>query len=210
MTVDEARELLLAKAANGHSSLPLAHLPFVHAYNHTLPLERKRLKRAMGTLLIAGKPWEQMMAALFLAAVGIPRGDESEVIRLYAETQATDESPLARVIIALSDRLRERDVRALENAFLANPVDNVNLAAVILRPESDEYLWAALMRVVGITESPDRLLSAFEAARNGHRVAEFMQTMADRPQPIVMAVASRLPVRWRLKLLEAAGVHHAK
>jgi hypothetical protein len=41
------------------------------------PALQKRLKRAMATMLIAGKPWEQMMAALFLAAVGIPRGDES-------------------------------------------------------------------------------------------------------------------------------------
>ena len=44
------------------------------------------------------------------------------------------------------------------------------------------------MRVVGFADDADVLLKAFEAVRNGYRVAEFMQSMADRPPALVMAV----------------------
>jgi hypothetical protein len=205
MTLDDARQLLLS-ISNGRPAFPLAHLPFVHSYDHSLPLERRRLKAAMATLVVTGERWEQMMAAMFFTNVGIPRTLEHDIIGLYEHLRATDRSPLAAVIIRLGDRLRDRDLQPLENAFLADPLENMKLAPVILRPESDSYLWAALMRGVSQTDDVDVLTTAFAAAHKGHRVGDFLQGIADKPPAVLTELAARLPGRWGTKLLTAAGL----
>lgn len=205
MTLDEARDFLLAKAVHSRDYDMFPAAPYIVAYERAddEPL-RERLREAMWTLLSEGTPDDQAVAATFFSKISMPADLVERAAKLYLSRGLDASSAIARLLAGETVPPGARS--SLRAAFHADPIKHARFALSSLVDSSDPQDWQCLLRIAESTTEPELLASVFTAALAHERTAELGPILSKRPEALLRAAS---PYTLTKEFLNAAGIPSA-
>lgn len=202
MTLDEARDFLLAKAVHSRDYDMFPAAPYIEAYERAGDeASRQKLREAMWTLLSDGTPEDQAVAATFFSKVSMPADLVERAANLYLSRGLDASSAVGKLIAGETVPPAAR--ASLRAAFHADPIKHARFALSTFVDSSDPTDWQCLLRIAEKTSEAELLASVFTAALAHERTGELTPVLSKRPEALLRAASSYTLAQ---EFLSAAGL----
>lgn len=189
MTLDEARDFLLAKAVQSRDYDMFPAAPYIVAYERAGDeASRQALREALWTLLSDGTPEDQAIAATFFSKISMPTDLVERAASLYLSRGLDASSAIGRLVAG--ETVPPAAKTSLRAAFHADPIKHARFAFSTFVDASDQTDWQCLLRIAEKTSEPELLASVFTAALAHERTGELTPILSKRPEALLRAASS--------------------